>query len=432
MSFEVVLKNAEIYQDGSFVKKDIGINGRLIAAISDNLSGNEVIDLRGEKILPGFIDTQVHFREPGLTHKEDIGTGSQAAALGGVTTFFEMPNTTPPTTTAESIKEKVDIAKETSYVNFAFFMGGTDNNLEELKKAKDLEGCCGIKIFLGSSTGSLLLYEKDALLDIYKNTDCMISHHSENEVMLTERKPMLEKALSAHMHAEWRNVDTALSSTKRLIEIAKEAGRKVHILHISTKDEMEFLAKNKAHCTVEVLPQHLTLYAPDCYDRLDTYAQMNPPIRTDEHRQGLWEGVLNGTVDLIGSDHAPHLKSEKSKGYPNTPSGMPGVQTIVPLMLKHVHDGKLTLDHLVRLMCENPAKLFKLNKGHIEVGRDADFTVVKTDSSWTVDHSKQASKCGWTPFHGMEMPTEITSTIVGGKVVMRNGELIEKNGAPAL
>jgi len=432
MSFEVVLKNAEIYQEGSFVKKDIGIIDRKIAAIEDSLCGDQEIDLEGEKILPGFIDSQVHFREPGLTHKEDIETGSMAAALGGVTTFFEMPNTTPPTTTDASIKVKVDSAKKSSYVNFAFFMGATGENLDELKKVDNLEGCCGIKIFLGSSTGSLLLYEKEALLDIFKNTTCMISCHSENETMLTQRKPMLEGVTTAHAHVEWRSVETALSSTKRLIEIAKEAQRKVHVLHISTKDEMEFLAQNKDNCTVEVLPQHLTLFAPDCYDRLDTYAQMNPPIRTDEHRQGLWQGLLNGTVDVMGSDHAPHLKSEKSKGYPNTPSGMPGVQTIVPLMLKHVSEGKLTLDRLIELMCINPSKLFNMNKGHIRVGLDADFTVIKENSSWVVDHHQQASKCGWTPFHGMEMPTAVTATIVGGELVMRDGELKKRAGTPAL
>lgn len=431
--FDLVIRGGQVYQNGEFEDLEVGVLDGKIAEVGKSLGeAKEVAQLNGECVFPGFIDSQVHFREPGLTQKEDLESGSKAAALGGVTTFFEMPNTNPATTTKESIEVKVNIAKEKSYVNFAFFMGATGDNIEELKKVSDLEGCCGIKIFLGSSTGSLLLYKKESLLEVFTQTKGMISCHSENEDMLKERKPMLANSSSAHDHPRWRSVETALSSTKRLVEIAREAGRKVHVLHISTKDEMEFLAQNKDACTVEALPQHLTLYAPDCYDRLGTYAQMNPPIRTMEHKEGIWEGVLNGTVDVLGSDHAPHLRSEKDRGYPNTPSGMPGVQTIVPLMLNYVAQGKISDSDLVRLMCERPSELFSLNKGHIKKGFDADFTIVRKNDPWVIKDSDQASKCGWTPFNDMEMNTKIVSTIVGGQVVMKDGKLLKRAGKPAL
>ncbi|MCR9205965.1 MAG: dihydroorotase [Halobacteriovoraceae bacterium] len=433
MSFDLVLKGASIYQKGQLSKKDVGVKDGKITSIEDSIAGGEkVLDLTGKTVLPGLIDSQVHFREPGLTHKEDIESGSRAAALGGICTFFEMPNTTPPTTTEESIKEKVDKAKKVSYVNFAFFMGATQHNVEELKKVGDLEGCCGIKIFLGSSTGSLLLYEENALLEVFKNTKGMISCHSENEDLLKERVSVRDEYKTAHGHPEWRNVETALSSTVRLIGLAKKAGRKVHVLHISTKEEMEFLKKNKDACTVEVLANHLSLYAPDCYDRLDTFTQMNPPIRTIDHQEGIWLGIADGTVDVMGSDHAPHTRDEKEKGYPNSPSGMPGVQTIVPLMLNHMHNGKLTLQRLMQLLAEKPAELWGLNKGHIEIGRDADFTVVDMERVVKITNEQQASKVGWTPYDGAEVKGWPTHTICGGVVVMEEGNLLTRAGKPAL
>ncbi len=435
MKFDLILKGAEIYRGGKLVSSDIGVKDAKILEIGQELDSSEALetlDLSGQQVLPGIIDSQVHFREPGLTHKEDIESGSRAAALGGVCTFFEMPNTSPPTTTVQSIEEKVKRAKASSWVNFAFFMGATQDNLEELKKANDIEGCCGIKIFLGSSTGSLLLYEKEALLSVFKNTKGMISCHSENEDLLVERQSIRDTFTTAHGHPEWRNVETALSSTKRLIELASQAGRKVHVLHISTKEEMEFLAKNKEHCTVEVLPQHLTLFAPECYDKLDTLAQMNPPIRTKDHLEGLWRGIENGTVDVMGSDHAPHTMDEKKQGYPKSPSGLPGVQTIIPLMLNHIHNKRLSLGRFIELMAERPSELWGLNKGRIEVGLDADFTVVDLGLKKTFTNEEQGSKVGWTPFAGMEVTGWPTHTIVGGQTVMKHGELINKAGKPAI
>jgi len=434
MQNDLLLKNGEVYIDGMLQRKDVLIKDGTITKIEGSISedARKVIDLTGQQILPGIIDSQVHFRDPGLTHKEDLETGSMAAALGGVCTFFEMPNTTPPTIDEAAIKFKVEKAKRVSYVNFAFFMGATQNNLDELKKVGAIEGCCGIKIFLGSSTGSLLLYEKSALIDVFKNTKGMISCHSENEDMLRENVAIRDHATSIHDHPKWRNVETALSSTKRLIELARQAGRKVHVLHISTKEEMEFLNENKDICTVEVLPQHLTLYAPDCYDRLGTYAQMNPPIRTIDHQEGIWAGVLNGCVDVMGSDHAPHTREEKDQGYPKSPSGMPGVQTILPIMLNHVHEGRLPLSRFIELMAERPAELWGLNKGKIEVGKDADFSVVDLKGEFTIRDEDQASKTGWTPFNAMKVTGKPTHTIVGGVVVMKDGAIVGRAGQPAL
>lgn len=422
---DLIIRGGTCVLETGQVQRDIGVLDGKITVIDDisNYSATKIIDATGKIIFPGLIDTQVHFREPGLTHKEDLASGSLAAVLGGVTTFLEMPNTTPPTTTKKAIEEKISIAKSKSLANFGFYMGGTAENLEELKKAKDIEGCCGIKIFLGSSTGNLLLYKRDKLEEIFKNTTGVIALHSENEEMLVSRKSIRDEATTAHAHPEWRNVETALSSTKRVIEIAKECKRKVHILHITTKDEIDFLAKNKEHCTVEVTPQHLTLSAPDCYDKLGTYAQMNPPIRTVDHTAGLWGALKKGVVDVIGSDHAPHTKEEKDKGYPNSPSGMPGVQTIFPMLLHHVQMGNLTIQEVAKYLCFNPSKLYGLNKGHLENGYDADITIVDMNEEVEIKDKDMASKCGWTPFDGYTYKGRIEFTIVGGNIVVENGNV---------
>lgn len=410
------------------VKKDIALNHGKIAALLEpghEEFAPEIIDAEGLHVLPGIIDSQVHFREPGLEYKEDLHSGSKSAALGGVTTFLEMPNTNPPTVDAESIAYKVGRGRETSYTNFGFFMGATENNLENLQDALNVEGCCGIKIFLGSSTGSLLLYDELKLTKIFESCSLPIALHSENEIMLRERVNIKTEAKDVHAHYEWRDVETALTSTQFVLDLARKTGKRVHVLHISTKEEMELLAKYTDVATVEVTPQHLTLSAPDDYERLGTYAQMNPPIRTADHREGLWEGLKNGTVDVIGSDHAPHTKEEKDKGYPNSPSGMPGVQTILPIMLDHVNKGKLTLEKLVDLLCQRPAELYSLkNKGKLLVGYDADITLVDMNKKHTISDGEQASKCGWTPYRDRQIVGMPVRTIVNGHTVMDSGEII--------
>ncbi|WP_127714632.1 dihydroorotase [Halobacteriovorax sp. HLS] len=423
--FDLIVRNGNCILDTGIFVKDIGISKGKIVSIADQIKegAHQEIDASGKHVFPGIIDTQVHFREPGLTHKEDLESGSSAAVLGGVTTFLEMPNTNPATTTKKAIEEKIALAQSKSHANFGFFMGATSDNLEELKKISEIKGCCGIKIFLGSSTGNLLLFEKGPIEEIFKNTKGIIALHSENEEMLVSNSSIRDNAASAHDHPKWRNVETALSSTLRIIQIAKQCNRKVHVLHITTQEEIEFLKNNKDICTVEVTPQHLTLSAPQCYDKLGTYAQMNPPIREVHHREALWVGLKDGTVDVIGSDHAPHTKEEKDKGYPNSPSGMPGVQTIFPVLLHHYANKRLTLDEIVKFMCVNPAKLYGLNKGHIKEEYDADLTIVDLEKEVEIQDQEMLSKCGWTPFNGMKYHGEISHTIVMGKVAMQNGKI---------
>jgi dihydroorotase len=424
---KLLIKNGTCIINSLQVKKDVLTEDGKILLIKENIQDPEakIIDANNQFVLPGIIDSQVHFREPGLTHKEDLETGSKAAALGGVTMFFEMPNTNPATTTKKAIQEKINLAKEKSITNFAFFVGATGENLQDLKEAIQLEHCCGIKIFLGSSTGSLLLYDQEKLLEIFSSIDAPIAVHSENEEMLKARTSIRDKATTAHAHPEWRNEETAFSSTKMIIEIAKKAQRKVHVLHITTQKEIEYLKENKDHCTIECTPQHLTLMAPRCYDELGSYAQMNPPIRTKEHQDALWLGIKNGAVDVLGSDHAPHTKEEKDQGYPRSPSGMPGVQTILPIMLNHVSNGKISLEKLVELLSSQPAKMYHYKtKGQLQQGFDADITIVDMNKEFIIKNEDQASRCAWTPYHGKKIKGCPTHTIVNGKLVMKDGEIL--------
>lgn len=431
----LLIKNITVVNAKESFISDVLIENGKFTKIATNISesSSEVFDGQGLTIIPGVIDTQVHFREPGPTHKEDLESGSKAAILGGVTSFFEMPNTKPSTTNMERIKEKIDIASKTSYANFAFYIGANGKNLSDLVESQGKQGVCGIKIFLGSSTGDLLLYDEEKLLEIFSNNKCMIAVHSENEKMLNERINIRDEATHASMHPVWRDEQTALSSTKMIIEVAKKAKRKVHVLHLTTKDEMKFLSENKQHCTVEVTPQHLTLFAPDCYERLGTYAQMNPPIRELTHQEGLWEGLKGGTVDVIGSDHAPHTKEEKDQGYPNSPSGMPGVQTLLPVMLSHVQEGKLSLNKLIELVCESPSRMWGIEKkGHIQEGYDADFVILDMNKSYKVKTEQMASKCGWTPFEGLEYKGYIQRVYLGGELCVKDYQLVSKGPSKAL
>lgn len=432
--YNVLIKNAHCINEGKEFKADIAVSGSRIAKIADHLDvqADRVIDATGLTLIPGVLDTQVHFREPGLTHKEDIASGSLSAAAGGVVGFLEMPNTNPSTTNIDALKTKIEIAKKTSSTNFGFFIGATADNIEELIKAQDLPGCCGVKIFLGSSTGSLLLYEEKKLLEIFQKVKMPIAVHSEDEELLNKRMSFRDNATSVHAHPVWRNEETALSSTKKVIELAKKAGRKIHILHISTQEEIEFLAQNKDHCTVEVTPQHLTLSAPECYDELGTYAQMNPPIREERHRQALWKAVQNGVVDVIGSDHAPHTKEEKDRPYPNSPSGMPGVQTIFPLMLDHALKGKLSMTQLVQLLCHAPAELYSFkDRGFLKEGYFADFTLFDPKAKTTILHEKMHSRCGWTPFHNKELDGRVCLSLLEGQVLLEGEKVHSLQGKTA-
>ena len=383
----------------------------------------KVMNLTGKWVIPGVIDSQVHFRQPGLEYKEDIFSGSLAALHGGVTTFLEMPNTSPATVTCEALKQKLHIASNNSHVNYGFFIGATDNNLSELIAAHNLAGCCGIKIFLGSSTGKLLVNDLDAIEKIFAHTTLPISIHSEDENRLVERKHIKDNASSVLDHNVWRDHKTAVNSTKQIIKLARKYRRRIHILHLSTAEEMQLLAENKDLVTVEVTPQHLTLYAPDCYEKFGTFAQMNPPIRSIDDQKGLWQGIKNNTVDIIGSDHAPHTKEEKLSGYPHSPSGISGVQTMLHVMLKHVSDNKLSMHRLIELLCENPAGLFRLNKGFIKRGYDGDVAVLDPENSYTIKHEDMHYKTKYSVFHQMKIPISIKYVVLGGSIALKDSKI---------
>ncbi|MCB0219759.1 MAG: dihydroorotase [Chrysiogenetes bacterium] len=406
---------------------DVGVREGKIAAIG-SLSGAdapEKIDAAGLHVLPGVIDTQVHFREPGLEHKEDLETGTRGAAKGGVTAIFEMPNTSPSTTTAEALAEKVARGKGRAWCDYAFFMGASSENAEQLGELERVPGCSGVKIFMGSSTGGLLVEDDEVLLRVLSHGTRRVAIHSEDEPRLRERAHLAREGAHPKFHPVWRDEETAIRSTKRLLALARQAKRRAHVLHVTTREEVPLLAANKDLVTMEVTPQHLTLIAPDCYEKLGTRAQMNPPIRGAEHQAALWEAIRLGIVDVIGSDHAPHLLEEKNKDYPKSPAGMPGVQTLVPIMLNHVNAGRLTLRRFVDLTSAGPARIYNIaGKGRTAVGFDADFTLVDLKARGTITDGWMESRCGWTPFDGMEVTGWPTATIIRGNVVMRDDELL--------
>jgi dihydroorotase len=425
-SFDLVIRGGTCLTPSGRVATDVGVKAGRIAALGDlgRAAAAETLDATGLHVLPGVIDTQVHFREPGLEHKEDLESGTRAAALGGVTAVFEMPNTTPSTTTAEALADKLKRARDRVWCDIAFFVGATPDNAEQLATLERLPGCCGVKIFMGSSTGNLLVAEDEAVARVLAHGFRRCAVHSEDEARLRERRKMVEGGAPVAMHPEWRDVETALRSTRRLVALAERAHRRVHVLHVTTADEIPLLARHKDLVTAEVTPQHLTLAAPECYERLGSYAQMNPPIRDERHREGLWRGIADGIVDVIGSDHAPHTHEEKAKPYPQSPSGMPGVQTLVPIMLDHVNAGRLTLERFVDLTSAGPARLYTIaGKGRMAVGYDADFTLVDLKAKRRIENKWIASKCAWTPFDGVTVTGWPKATVVRGSLVMRDDAL---------
>lgn len=424
-SYDLIIKGGTIVNQDGIGLADIGITQGRIAAIGDlkTASAGEVIDTKGLHILPGVTDSQTHMREPGNEHKEDFETGGRAAVLGGVTSVFEMPNTAPPTTTPDAVADKVRRAHHRMQCDFAFYGGATTENVALLPEIEREPGCCGIKVFMGSSTGTLLVATDEDVARVLGAINRRAAFHSEDEPRLVERKKL---ALEGHVetHPVWRDAEAAVLCTTRLLRLARQAGKRIHVLHVSTADEIPLLAAAKDIATAETTPQHLTLTAPECYERLGTYAQMNPPIRTAEHRDGIWAGVRAGIIDVLGSDHAPHTREEKDKTYPNTPSGMPGVQTLVPIMLDHVNAGRLTLQRFVDLTSAGPQRIFGMaRKGRIAVGYDADLTVVDMNAKRTITNDWIATRSGWTPFDGVEVKGWPIGTIIRGRRVMWNDEI---------
>ncbi|WP_298350861.1 dihydroorotase [Rhodoblastus sp.] len=431
--FDLILRGGVLVNHDGVAPRDIGVVGETIAAIGDlsRASAGEAIDCAGLHILPGVIDSQVHFREPGPSHKEDLETGSRAAALGGVTAVFEMPNTNPLTTTPEAVADKVARATARMHCDFAFWVGGTHENAKNIAELERLPGAAGIKVFMGSSTGSLLVEDDEGVAEILRHARRRAAFHSEDEYRLNERKHV-RVAGDPSSHPLWRDVETALSCTRRLVAIARRERARIHVLHVSTGEEIDFLSQHKDIASIEATPHHLTLSA-DEYATLGTKIQMNPPVRDKSHRERIWRGLDQGVVDVLGSDHAPHTLEEKAKPYPESPSGMTGVQTLVPIMLDHVAAGRLTLQRFVDLTSAGPARLFQIaRKGRVAVGYDADLTVVDLKRRETITDAWIASRCGWTPYHGKIVTGWPVGTFVRGARVMWEGELTTPStGKPA-
>ena len=424
-SYDRLFKNGCVVNQDGIGIRDIAVSDGRIAAIGEISAGaaGEVVDCTGLTILPGVIDTQVHFREPGAEHKEDLASGSLSAVMGGVTAVFEMPNTNPPTVSAAALADKVARATGRMHCDFAFFVGGTHENAGHVDELERLPGAAGIKVFMGASTGDLLVADDDGLNAILSRTRRRVSVHAEDEPRLRERAALRREGDPAS-HPVWRDDIAALTATERLVRAARRHGARVHLLHVSTAAEMDFITEHKDYVSVEVTPQHLTLDA-SAYPRLGTRLQMNPPIRAAEHRQRLWQAVGEGVADVLGSDHAPHTLDEKARPYPASPSGMPGVQTLLPVMLDHVAAGRLSLARLVDLASAGPARVFGIaGKGRIAVGYDADLTIVDLKRRDTIRDAWIASRSTWTPYDGMAVTGWPVGTVVRGERIMWENTLV--------
>jgi dihydroorotase len=424
-TFDLIVRGGEVVNHAGRGLADVGVRGGKVTAIGDlgQASAGELFEATGLTVLPGVIDTQVHFREPGMEWKEDLETGSRAAVLGGVTAVFEMPNTEPTTTDGEALADKLSRAAGRMHCDHAFYVGGTHENVAWLGELERLPGCCGVKVFMGASTGSLLVQDDEGVEQVLRHVNRRAAFHSEDEYRLTERRP-LARTGDWTSHPDVRDAQSAIQSTERLVRIARSLGKRIHVLHVTTAQEIAFLAAHKDVASVELTPQHLTLAGPEAYERLQGYAQMNPPIRGAEHRAGLWVGVDNGVADVLGSDHAPHTSEEKARPYPASPSGMPGVQTLLPVMLTHVTEGRLSLERLVDLTSHGANRIFGLaDKGRLATGFDADLTIVDLKARRTLTHEMMASRVGWTPFVGLEAKGWPIATIIRGRIVMRDDEV---------
>ncbi|WCT73545.1 dihydroorotase [Sphingomonas naphthae] len=430
-TYDLILKNGIVWTPGGPVETSIGVRDGTIVALGATGDAGETVDCSGLTILPGVIDSQVHFREPGLEAKEDLESGSRAAVLGGVTAVFEMPNTKPNTDSAEAIADKLARAKDRMWCDHAFYVGATNNNAPDLAELERLPGTAGVKIFMGASTGDLLVSDDGNLARVLASGHRRVAIHAEDEERMQARMGERIEGDPAS-HPVWRDDESALLATRRILRLAREAKRRIHILHITTPAELELIARHKDLATCEVTPQHLTLAGEEAYPTIGTFAQMNPPIRSAAHRDGLWHWLNQGVPDVLGSDHAPHTLEEKAKPYPASPSGMPGVQTLLPLMLNHVAEGRLTLARLIELTSAGPQRVFGLTrKGRIAAGYDADFTVVDLKARWTIEESWLASRCGWSPFTGKAITGKPIGTFIRGNKVMWEATLAPQAiGAP--
>lgn len=425
--YNLLIRNARIARpDGTTFEGDVACENGRIDRIAGSITAaaRETIDAAGNLLLPGVIDPQVHFREPGNEYKEDLGSGSRAAVRGGVTSFLEMPNTAPPTTTQAALDKKLALAAQKSVANYGFFIGATPDNLEALNSVAP---ACGIKIFMGSSTGSLLVNRPEDLERIFANGTRLIAVHAEDEARINARRAQFAGRTDPAAHSEIRDNETARLATELALTLSKKYQRRLHILHLSTREEVAMLRAGKpAWVTAEAIPNHLLLNTAD-YARLGTLVQMNPPIRTPADNAALWEGLHDGIIDFIATDHAPHTLEEKKRAYPNTPSGMPGVETSLPLMLTAMHGGRCTLAEIQKWMCSGPAEAYRIpNKGKLLEGWDADLALVDIEHTRPVRNEETFTKVRWSPWHGRELRGWPLYTIVNGEIAFDNGHIREQ------
>lgn len=438
---KIVLKNGTIVNEGIVQEKDILIVDDVISKIADDISDAdaEVIDVAGMHILPGVIDDQVHFREPGLTHKGTIATESRAALAGGITTFMEQPNTTPQTTTIEKLEEKFATASNSAYANYSFLFGGTNDNLEELKRL-DKNACSGIKLFLGSSTGNMLVDDENVIENIFSNTEMVISAHCEDETTIRENlakyKAEYGDDIPVEMHPIIRSEEACYLSSSRAIALAKKTGARLHVFHLSTGKETDLFRNDipleQKKITAEVCIHHLWFSDAD-YANKGTLIKWNPAVKTAKDRDMLWNALLDDRIDVIATDHAPHLLEEKNNVYTKAPSGGPLVQHALNAMLEKVKDGTVTLEKMVQKMCHNPAILFQIEKrGYIREGYYADLVVANLNSPWTVSKENIAYKCKWSPFEDTTFSSKVVHTFINGHLGYSNGVFSEKRNAKRL
>ncbi|MFO1004985.1 MAG: dihydroorotase [Planctomycetaceae bacterium] len=417
-----LIQHADLVLPSGIVRADLLIENGKILGIDPprNSAADEVVDATGLHLLPGVIDDQVHFRDPGLTHKEDLHTGSLACAKGGVTTFLEMPNTKPTTTSVEALHEKLALAATKSVVNYGFYIGATESNVPELASAKRTPG---IKIFIGSSTGDLLVDSQAALERIFAETTLPACAHCEDEATIAANKARLGTLNDVRQHSQLRDHKAAYVSTKRAIELAHRHNHRFHVLHVSTADELPLIRDHRNLITAEACPHHLLFHVGD-YDRLGNLIQMNPSIKTSEDNAALWKALRDGVIQVIATDHAPHTLEEKAKSYPQSPSGLPAVENSLALMLDAMHRGECTLEQIVSWMCDAPARVWDIvNKGRIAEGYDADLVLVDLNKKQTVRNADQLTKCGWTPWDGVELTGWPVRTWVMGQTVFQNGRV---------
>jgi dihydroorotase len=426
-SFDLLIKGGACVLPWGEALADIGVRDGKIAVIGAGPAdtAETTIDARHLHVLPGLIDPHVHLRDPGDAAIESIFTGTRAAVLGGIATVFDMPNTSPPITDAATLAWKQAYVPQHSHCDFGIYIGATRDNVADLAGLEEAEGVCAIKLFAGSSTGNLLVEDDDSIRAVMRAGRRRIAYHSEDEYRLQARKPQFHTGMPYRAHAEWRDPECAFLGTRRLMALARETGRPAHIVHVSTEEEFGYLRDFRDIATAEVLVNHLTQIAPDCYDRLGGYAVMNPPIRGLRHWDAAWRAVRDGLIDTVGSDHAPHDRAAKERPWPETAAGLTGVQTALPIMLDHVAKGRLSLGRLVDLMAAGPARVYgALNKGRLAAGYDADFTIVDLKKRRIIEADWIASPVKWTPFDGMKVTGWPVATIIRGRIVMRDDEVI--------